>query len=352
MRTLHVFATTEYDVCVSNGCLSECGSFIRRINRGSLALIVSDDTVWSLYGEQVSSSLSAEGYTVFSYTVLPGDTSKSVENWCSVLHALSVNIFSRNDVIIALGGGVVSDLAGFAAACYMRGIPWICIPTTLLSMADASIGGKTAINIPEGKNLVGAFCQPSGVIIDPDCLKSLPEREVSNGFAEVVKCAMLSGETLLSELRDGNYSMEDVIYRCLSYKQQLIAQDEFDTGVRQLLNFGHTLGHALETVSGYSLPHGYAVSIGMASVTQAAESAGICEKGTFRVLSDLLSRFGLPTAIPAVISLDELRRQIRRDKKHSGNTINAIIPVKAGECRVLPFASDEFCSFLGLGAAK
>jgi len=256
---------------------------------------------------------------------------------------------TRTDLIVALGGGVVGDMAGFAAATYMRGIPFIQVPTTLLAAVDSSVGGKTAIDLPVGKNLVGAFYQPSLVLCDTDCLNTLPKDIFADGCAEVIKYGVMYDPSLFGHLAEKglDFDREMVITRCVELKRDVVAEDEFDTGARMKLNLGHTIGHGVEAQSHFEISHGKGVAIGMAIVARAGEVYGICDTETRSSILDILKKFGLPASCS--YTAESLYRAALSDKKRSGGTVNLIIPEQIGFCRIVPTDVDNLQSFIEAG---
>ena len=273
MSIITIHASRPYEVQIEDRLPMDAGERIRAAVPGAgRAAILADDTVWALYGPVLEALLAASSLEVCHHTFPHGEASKSAATYVSVLEWLSASGLTRQDVLIALGGGVTGDLGGFAAATYLRGIPYVQMPTTLLAMVDSSVGGKTAIDLPGGKNLAGAFWQPSLVLCDCSALDTLPRADLSSGCAEVVKYGVLRDVPLFLHLEEKGLDFDRswVVERCVADKQDYVNEDEFDRGSRKLLNLGHTLGHALERRSGYSLSHGDVVSIGMATVTRAA----------------------------------------------------------------------------------
>lgn len=354
MHSVTIHAGKCYEVLIGSGLTSALGERIRAVSGAKRAFLVSDDRVFSLYGEGVLKNLRDAGFLADSFVLAHGEGSKNLSVYEELL--LSMNEFgmNRSDVVVALGGGVVGDLAGFAAATYRRGISFVQVPTTLLAAVDSSVGGKTAVNLQSGKNLVGCFYQPDLVVCDTDMLNTLPIEEYRNGCAEIIKYAMLSGEDLFSLIeRTAVCSRyEEVIARCVEIKAQYVEADEYDRSARMLLNFGHTIGHAIEAVSEYRVPHGMAVGIGMAAVTRASVKFGYCTKELSERLQKLLSLYGIPVTIG--LSEEALYKKAMLDKKNSSDTMRIIVPKKIGRCEVLEITKEAFTEWLreGLGHAE
>ena len=347
MRTLSVSASSDYLVEIAPGLLDALGErTVKLLPRAQIAVIVSDEHVFPLHGERAHAALAASGFTVLTYIVPPGEATKNPGTLISLLSFLAENRVARTDVLVALGGGMVGDLTGFAAAVYMRGVAYIQCPTTLLAAADSSVGGKTAVDLPEGKNLMGAFWQPGAVLCDTGTLGTLPAEIFSDGCAEVVKTALLFDTALFSTLcRTGpDFDREDVIARCVAHKRDVVASDEFDTGTRALLNLGHTLGHAVEACSGYRLSHGRSVAVGTAVVCRAAARAGLCDPGLPRIVESLLASFGLPTNTE--LSMSELLPVMLSDKKRSADRVKVIVPRRVGKSEIRPMTADELRDFM------
>ena len=316
------------------------------------ALIVSDDTVWDLYGETVLASMQKAGFDVTSFTFPHGEQSKNLSVYADILNALAARHLSRKGLVVALGGGVVGDMAGFAAATYLRGVRFVQIPTTLLSQVDSSVGGKTAVDLPAGKNLVGAFCQPSLVLCDPHALSTLPDPVFYDGCAEVIKAAMLKSHAFFEDLQKTppREQLEHMLEFCISMKRDVVEEDEFDTGARQYLNLGHTFGHAVEAASAFSISHGCAVAIGMVMMTRAAVKKGYCKEDTLEQLIALLKQYHLPTEVPyPALSLLGI---VRSDKKTMGGTVTLVVPEKIGRCMLVPVPVCDVPDWLTAGGAQ
>ena len=350
MNTISVSASKNYEVLVGSRLLSRLHTLIPQVTKAQSALIVSDSHVYPLYGTQVTEQLEAAGLRCCESFVFPaGEESKNGQVYLQLLNHLAKNQITRSDCIIALGGGVVGDLTGFAAATYLRGIDLIQIPTTLLAAVDSSVGGKTAIDLDAGKNLAGAFYQPSLVVCDTDTLSSLPTAVYLDGCAEVIKYAVLFDPFLFEMLEScgPGFPAQEVITRCVSLKRDVVAEDEFDRGTRQLLNLGHTLGHGIEAGSHFTVSHGQAVAIGMAMVAKAGEQYGITEAGLHRRLCSLLEKFRLPTKSP--YDAQCIYTCALSDKKRSGDSVNLIIPERIGHCRIHPIVIRYLPAFIEAG---
>lgn len=351
MKTVHIDASKSYDVRIGRGLLDDCGRQIAERVRCASAAVVADDTVYALYGGRVCASLEAAGVRTVCYVFPHGEKSKNLLEYAKILNFLAENRVTRADVLIALGGGVTGDLGGFAAATYLRGIPFVQLPTTLLAAVDSSVGGKTAVDLPAGKNLAGAFYQPELVLCDLDTLDSLPREIFLDGCAEVIKYAVLGSRKLFALLADipSGKGLEEVTARCVEMKRDFVQSDELDRGARQMLNLGHTFGHAVEASSRFTLSHGKSVAIGMAMILRAACSRGLCSAETRDAVIALLQRYGLPTECP--YPADMLLGALSADKKIFGTRLNLVVPTDIGACRLLPVGVDELSGWLRDGGA-
>lgn len=344
MKTIRVQASKSYHVIIGNGLLAKLGEQLLSVCEKSCKVaIISDSNVWPVCGKTATKSLICSGFDVVNYVFPAGENSKSFEIYLDILNFLAENKITRGDMLIALGGGVVGDITGFAAATYLRGVPFVQIPTTLLAMVDSSVGGKTAINLPTGKNLVGAFNQPCLVLCDLDALNTLPEPVFRDGCAEVIKYGVIYDAELFEHLGKfgSDFDREYVISRCIELKRKVVEQDEFDTGARQMLNYGHTIGHSIEAQSGFSITHGQAVAIGMAIVAKAGCPA------IYRQLTDVLEKFRLPTT--TYFTAEQLYTSALSDKKRAGGTVNLIIPTAIGSCAIVPTNVDALKFFIEEG---
>lgn len=341
MKRICVHASAEYDVLIESGAFNRLGTPIKRVLKGRKVVVVSDSNVAPLYLDRALQSLAQSGFEASGYVFPAGEDSKNAETYFSLLNYLAENRLTRSDALIALGGGVVGDLTGFAAATYLRGIALIQIPTTLLSCVDSSVGGKTAIDLPMGKNLVGAFYQPKLVICDPELLKTLPDAIFSDGCAEVIKYGMIGSEALLKRLADDHARnrLEDVIAECVDMKREIVESDEFDRGNRQLLNLGHTFAHSIEALSDYSISHGSAVATGMRIITCAAVKRGLCPEICLTTLDRLLTQYELP--MRTSYTAEALAEKALSDKKRSGESITIVSPTGLGRSKLVKIPVSE-----------
>lgn len=348
MKKIQIEASSCYEVVIGSGILKGCGSLAAKVVSPCRAAIITDETVNELYADTVVSSLEKSGFSCIKYVFPRGEESKNLENFTNILEFLAENKVTRGDIIVALGGGVTGDMAGFVASVYLRGIKFLQIPTTFLAAVDSSVGGKTAVNLKAGKNLVGAFHQPCLVVCDTDTFRTLPEDTFADGTSETVKYGMIIDKELFGKMRgDFRADIESITARCVEIKGQVVQEDEFDTGARQLLNFGHTVGHAIEKCSGLEITHGHAVSIGMMIVTRASEKRGYCPVGTAAALKETLVNCGLPVECP--YTAKELAEVAMNDKKRMGGEITMVIPEKIGKCVLKRFLTSEVEGFISEG---
>ena len=344
MKTIKVTASKSYDVLIGAGLLNTLGQhLLSALNKSCKVAIISDSNVWPLYGEITTNSLTDAGFSAVNFVFAAGESSKNADTYLRILNFLAENQLTRSDAVLALGGGVTGDMTGFAAATFLRGIRYIQVPTTLLAMVDSSIGGKTAIDLPVGKNLVGAFYQPNLVLCDLDTLNTLPPSVFCDGCAEVIKYGILYDRELFEHLFANGlkFDREAVIARCVELKRNVVSEDEFDTGARQKLNLGHTIGHGVEAQSNFSVTHGQAVSIGMAIV---------CKAGCPEIYTELcavLKKFNLPTT--TAFTANQLYSSALSDKKRAGGTVNLIIPREIGHCEIVPTPVEKLESFIEEG---
>lgn len=349
MQKVTVNASKSYDILIGSGLLSSLGAEAKKLGKAQKICLVSETNVYPLHGAKAEESLKNAGFTVFSFVFPAGEASKCAATYLELLNFMAEKQLTRSDMIVALGGGVVGDLAGFAAATFLRGIRFIQVPTTLLAAVDSSVGGKTAIDLPIGKNLVGAFCQPSLVLCDTDTLNTLPEDIFRDGCAEVIKYSILYEKAFFDYLTETglNFDRERVIKRCVEMKRDVVMEDEFDTGMRMKLNLGHTVGHGVEARSQFSLSHGKSVAIGTAIISRAAAKKGLLSQSDAEAIVNTLTAYGLPTATE--YTAHELYTFALSDKKRSGGTVPLIIPREIGHCDIIPTPVDELESLIQAG---
>lgn len=334
MISIPVSASTDYNVLIERGLIARVGEETAKLTKPAKAVIVSGPNTYPLYGETVTASLEGAGFDVLHFIHQGGEPAKSLETYGKLLNFLCDSHVSRSDILVALGGGVTGDLAGFSAATYLRGISFVQIPTTLLAAVDSSVGGKTAINLNSGKNQAGCFYQPIAVFCDPDTLKTLPDADYRCGCAEIVKYGVLAGGELFDTVSSGGIKAneEAVIASCVRIKSRIVNEDEFDRGMRMLLNLGHSIGHAVEKCSDYAVHHGDAVAIGMAMIVRAAADKGFCSESCRDIIIETLKKYNLPTETS--FTADELFEASKADKKISGGKMHLIVPEKIGSCRI------------------
>lgn len=353
MRCVEVRAGRPYEVLIGRGLMDAAGGMIVEALGGTrMAAILTDDTVDALYGARVEQALSESGLRTCRFAMPHGEAHKTLATWEKMLAFLSEQGMTRTGAVVALGGGVPGDVAGFAAASYQRGVDLVQIPTTLLAMIDSSVGGKTGVDLGGLKNQVGAFHQPRLVLIDPEALSTLPAATLSDGAAEAVKYGVLGDTELFERLSRGGWTedAEWVIERCVFHKAALVAADELDRGSRQLLNLGHTLGHAIEKCSGFRFSHGQAVAVGMIYAARIARSMGLCGPEVEADIAAALAAGGLPLSAP--YGAAELAAAAMADKKRAGGEITLVLPRAIGRCelRRVPAAELEELTRAAVGA--
>ena len=351
METIRVnLGDRSYDITIRTGGLSTIGEWAARFSLGNRLLLVTDEHTEALFGETAVQSLKQIGFLPTMVTVPAGEASKSLAMADRIYEQAIRAGLDRGSAILALGGGVVGDLAGFAAATYLRGVPFLQVPTTLLAQVDSSVGGKVAVDHALGKNLIGAFYQPRGVLIDPQVLISLPEREFASGMAEVIKYGLIFDADFLAELRTDALAvlgrdpqqMERIVARCCRLKAAVVERDEQDVGDRMLLNFGHTAGHAIETAGGFErFTHGEGVALGMLTATRLSELTGMIPAGTVAEVRSLLETYGLPVHCGG-LRANELIRRMGTDKKREAGTLRWVLLEKPGRAVIRKDVSLEF----------
>ena len=348
-KEIRVNTGPAYTAAIGPGLLKDCGPRLREVVPPCHMAVVTDSIVGPLYLETVTESLKAAGYTVSAYEFPAGEESKNVSTLSDILEFLAKERLTRSDCLIALGGGVVGDMAGFAAAVYLPGVRYVQMPTTLLSAVDSSVGGKTAIDLKAGKNLAGAFLQPAAVLCGTDCLKTLPPEVFADGAAEAVKTGVLCDEGLFALFEDGALKANpaEVIARCVEYKAGVVERDEKEQGERKLLNLGHTVGHAIEKCSGFTIPHGHAVAAGLAVMARAAERLRWTNGPIAERVGRCLEAQGLP--VSAEFSPEALAEAALADKKRAGDSITIVVPKEIGTCELLKIPVSELLFVIGTG---
>ncbi len=348
-------ASASYDVHVGAGTLSELGGVTREAAGGARCCVVSETNVAPLYADAAEASLAAAGYDVAPRLVFAaGERHKNLATLGELLEGLAERELDRADVVVALGGGVTGDIAGLAAALYLRGIRVVQAPTSLLAMVDSSVGGKTAVDLESGKNLAGAFWQPSAVVADVRCLATVDEALFLDSCGEVVKHAVLADAALLDELTERPLSaaddegrLVDVVARNVAIKRDVVDADEREGGVRQTLNLGHTIGHAIEAASAFSLGHGSCVAAGLCMMARASARRGWCSDETAGRIVSCVEAHGLPAGTD--VSADELMRYAGHDKKRHGSGVNVVVPAEVGRCEVRRVSLGELRDLIELG---
>ncbi|MDH6364181.1 3-dehydroquinate synthase [Enterococcus sp. PF1-24] len=342
----------QYDILIENQGLKQVGTWAAKLWQSQKIAVITDETVDGFYGEVVMQALQAAGFTPYKFVVPVGEKSKSLSQVSNCYDFLAEQQFTRSDGILALGGGVVGDLAGFVAATYMRGIHFLQVPTTLLAQVDSSIGGKTGVNTTKAKNLVGAFWQPDGVLIDIATLQTLETRRIREGIGEIIKYAAIADQDLwqlLDSFKDEYELLENaeaVILACLKIKKKVVEEDELDNGIRLNLNFGHTIGHAIENTIGYGVvTHGEAVAIGMIQISKAAEAKGKMPADFTNQLTTLVEKFGLPITCENWDEA-ELYQAITHDKKTRGSNLKLILVTAIGQAEIQQVAIEEMKDYL------
>lgn len=336
-RVIHVEASRSYDIYIGRGILSGIGEYIKPLVGNCRLALLTDSNVDALYGSAMTEHLSAAGYDVCKFVIPAGEASKCAGSLLGFLDFMAANQLTRSDAVIAFGGGVAGDLGGLSASLYLRGVKYIQVPTTLLAAVDSSVGGKTAIDIPAGKNLVGSFYQPSLVCCDTALMDTLPTDIYRDGCAEVIKYGMILDKELYATLHTLPFDREAVVARCVEIKRDVVQQDEFDNGIRGLLNFGHTFGHAIEKLSNFGVSHGEAVAKGMVIACRMAPLCGLCDVAG--ELEALLQRYGFDTACP--YSPADVYDALLSDKKRRGGNISVVLPRAAGDCTLVTLPVEE-----------
>lgn len=334
-------------VLIEKGLFENFGHHVLNITEPCKVLILSDETVAKFYIEKLRKNLEKSGFKVSEFIIKPGEKSKTLSTATKIYEKMAADFFSRSDMVVSLGGGVVSDIAGFAAATYLRGIKFVSIPTSLLAQIDASIGGKNGVNLSFGKNLVGTFYSPELVLVDSNFLLTLPQKELRCGIAEAIKCGCIKDEKLFEIFENENFenNLDEIIKRSIAVKKQLAEKDEFDLGERKLLNFGHTLGHAYEKLGNFeTFSHGEAVAIGMNEITKISEKLGLTKAGTAERLAEVLKKNSLP--VSSSFAKKDVLKAVLHDKKISGSFIDLAVLKSIGSSFIHRVPCSRIADFL------
>jgi 3-dehydroquinate synthase len=335
----------SYEIAIAPGSLGLLGGHLAKLNLGKKILVVSNPTVFPLYGESAIASLQKAGFDVFTCILPDGESYKNLEVLQKIYDVCLQNRLERSSTMVALGGGVIGDMTGFAAATWLRGINFVQVPTTLLAMVDSSIGGKTGVNHPQGKNLIGAFYQPQFVLIDPDVLKTLPVREFRAGMAEVIKYGVIWDSDFFAQMEASSHLddmdsispelMESILKRSCQAKADVVSQDEKESGIRAILNYGHTIGHAVESLTGYTeIVHGEGVGIGMVAAGKIAAELGMWTEAEVERQDSLIVKAGLPTKLPTGLDINQILETLQIDKKVKAGKVRFILPTQIGNVTI------------------
>jgi 3-dehydroquinate synthase len=356
MKSIHVdLGKDSYDIHIGKGLLDQAGQYVRQLVTAERLAVISDTTVDELYGGRLQTALEKAGYDVHRIVFKAGEESKNMAVLADLYRGLADAGMTRSDAVITFGGGVPGDLGGFAAATYLRGIPFIQIPTTIIAQVDSSVGGKVAVDLPSGKNQAGAFYQPKGVLIDSELLSTLPIRFIHDGLGEVIKYGCIRDKQLfelLEGLSDDTLAAhwDEIIERCCTIKARIVEHDVLDMGERMILNFGHTIGHAIERCYGYGYyTHGEGVAAGMAMLTAVTEKKGLTAEGTTTQLCNVLQKYGLPVTVSA--SKEQLLPYISHDKKKRGSRLTLVIIRSIGQSELLSVDSNDIPDYIGKAEA-
>lgn len=351
MRIVTVHTNPAYDVLIGSGVLSGAGGVLSSVVTPCKAALITDSIVDALYADQVENSLAQAGFSTCKYVFPSGEQSKNINTLSDILEFLAQNQLTRSDVLVALGGGVVGDITGFAAGVYLRGVRFMQIPTTLLADVDSSVGGKTAVDLRAGKNLAGVFKQPVCVLIDTDTLSTLSDDVFADGAAEAIKYGVLCDAELFDRFEQAKNrvglsgdTLETVIERCVAIKAQIVEQDELDNGLRRTLNLGHTVGHGIELLSDYRIPHGHAVAAGMAVMARSCQD---CEQPFAPRLEAVLKGYGLP--VKSRFDAADLARAALLDKKRAGGSITVVAPREIGRCELVTIPVEDLALWIERG---
>lgn len=354
MKQISINASTNYEVIIGRGLLTDAGTLIANVLSSGKLCIITDDIVDQLYAQTLTDSLRAQGFALCQYTIAHGEGAKTLTTCADILEYLASENMTRSDAIIALGGGVVGDISGFVASTYCRGINFVQIPTTLLAALDSSVGGKTGVNLNHGKNLAGTFWQPALVLCDCDLFKSLSRDLMLDGISEAIKYGVILDATLFDFIEYENVFLDKavahLIARCIAIKSEIVEKDERESELRQLLNFGHTIGHAIEKCSNYQISHGHAVAMGMLIIAKAADQLGYSAQDCGIALETILNKYAYPLDCP--FSPKELAAVALNDKKRAGEQITLVLPTRIGECELKKIHVSELEHLIAQGLRK
>lgn len=349
MKKLKVNVGKGYEILIEKGIMTSCSEYIKNVSSAKKVCIISETNVFPIYGETVITSLERAGYEVYTYIFEAGEASKKAETVLAMVEYMAEMQLTRKDLVVALGGGVCGDMAGFAAAIYLRGIDFVQIPTSLLAQVDSSVGGKTAVDLPQGKNLCGAFHQPILVLIDPNTLDTLTPHFFADGMAEAIKMGCIKSQSLFEKIEnnDAKEIIDEIIYECDLLKAGVVERDEKEQGERALLNFGHTAGHAIEKLHNFTtISHGEAVGIGMVMIAKAGEENGITEKGTADRIANVLTKYSLK--IKDSHKIQDIIEAMNADKKRTGKAINFTLISKIGDSFSQKINNEDIPAFFGI----
>lgn len=362
MEKIKVSASRKYDIIIGRDLLKDTGKYVSEVIDPCKVCIITDDVVYGLYADAVHHSLTDAGFEVFHFIFEKGERFKNLNTVNCILELMAENDFTRSDAIIALGGGITGDIAGFAASVFLRGVQFVQIPTTFLAAVDSSVGGKTGVNLQSGKNLAGAFWQPSLVLCDCNTFSTLSYEIFLDGVAEAIKYGaildralfdllMMHGHKLFNQPDDHADNDSDtliqIVKQCVSIKRDIVMEDERDTGIRQLLNFGHTIGHAIEKCSNYSISHGHAVALGMFIISKASFKLGLNQDDCSFEIEKILKKFNFP--VTCTFTAEELTHVALKDKKRAGETITLVLPEYIGHCYLKKIAISDLKTFISSG---
>lgn len=343
IKKITVKTSSEYEVLIGENLIDSAGNLISDVLSPCKIAVISDDTVFSLYGERLVSSLKNSGFSVIKYCFAHGESSKNLHTYAEILEFLATNQFTRSDAVVALGGGVVGDISGFVASTYVRGIKYVQIPTSLLAQIDSSVGGKTGVDLCSGKNLVGAFYQPALVICDVKALSTLPDEIYSDGMGEVAKYILLD-KKIFDLISQDDFNLSKLVYLCIDYKREVVEKDEFESSMRKLLNLGHTIAHGIEKLSNYNVSHGKAVALGVYFIVELCYKKGYINTEEYKKIKCALAKCARESELPYPI--EEIAKVALVDKKRSGNQIEFVVTHGIGDCRTEKVSIDKIWEFL------